>query len=83
MIGLRFLAFTALLAAVLAILAVVVYLWKLPNFKEQASDDSPTENVTAAQALRHPHVLFGVMVRPHWIFVILRLGVLMVFGNKA
>lgn len=50
-----------LLAAVLAILAVVVYLWKLPNFKEQASDDSPTENVTAAQALRHPHVLFGVI----------------------
>ncbi|WP_353981269.1 L-fucose:H+ symporter permease [Salinicola endophyticus] len=50
-----------LLAAVLAILAIVIYLWKLPNFKDQARDDSPTENVTAAQALRHPHVLFGVI----------------------
>jgi len=44
-----------------AILAIVIYLWKLPNFKDQARDDSPTEKVTAAEALRHPHVLFGVI----------------------
>ncbi|WP_110650466.1 L-fucose:H+ symporter permease [Salinicola peritrichatus] len=50
-----------LLAAVLAVLAIVIYLWRLPNFKEQARDDSPGAKVTAAEALRHPHVLFGVI----------------------
>ncbi|WP_025733640.1 L-fucose:H+ symporter permease [Carnimonas nigrificans] len=50
-----------LLAVVLAALAVVIYLWKLPNFKDQVRDDSPRDNVTAAEALRHPHVLFGVI----------------------
>ncbi len=50
------------LAAVLFVLAVVVYLFRLPTLKETIREEDATEDKhTIREALSHPHVLFGVL----------------------
>ena len=47
------------LAAVLFVLAVVVYLFRLPTLKETIREEDATEDKhTIREALSHPHVLF-------------------------
>ncbi|WP_106477342.1 L-fucose:H+ symporter permease [Phytohalomonas tamaricis] len=49
-----------ILAAILATLAVVIFFWRLPNFKDQAQDDM-TDNLTYGEAMRHRHVVLGML----------------------
>lgn len=50
------------LAAVLFVLAVVVYLFRLPTLKETIREEDAAEDKhTIREALSHPHVLFGVL----------------------
>ncbi|ANF57680.1 L-fucose:H+ symporter permease [Halotalea alkalilenta] len=48
------------LAVVLALLAVMIYLWRLPSFKEQAGEPGQGEHSFAA-VLRHRHVVFAII----------------------
>ena len=48
------------LAGVLALLALVVAAWKLPQFKERARDTSDSGSAGALEVLRHRHVRLGV-----------------------
>lgn len=51
------------LAAVLFLLAIVVYLFRLPTLKEpvQKHEAADERKYTIGEALSHPHVLFGVL----------------------
>ncbi|MCM2130306.1 L-fucose:H+ symporter permease [Larsenimonas rhizosphaerae] len=49
------------LAAVLVVLSAIIFFWKLPHFKDQASGESDTGSYTFKDALRHRHVKLGVI----------------------
>ncbi|MCM2971714.1 L-fucose:H+ symporter permease [Larsenimonas suaedae] len=49
------------LALVLAVLSAVIFFWKLPHFKDQASGEDEKTSYTFKDALAHRHVLLGMV----------------------
>ncbi|MQP75387.1 glucose/galactose MFS transporter [Stenotrophomonas sp. MYb238] len=65
------------LAIALALLAVFVYLFRLPSLTE-ATEKADTGHHTLMDALRHPHVLFGVLAIFFYVGAEVSIGSLMV-----